>query len=411
MNGNGMLSKMAWDCSASKRWIAASFMLAVFCGMGCADHRISLQQFMAIQEKGSAATTQPAQEPTLTDEERTVLDRELGSYRLGPGDELNVTVSAPEAETAPTALVVHVNKNGEIRLPKVGVIKLGGLDLEDAESQVLDALIQKQIYDDKDKVVVHIGVASPDTTNVLVVGAAGAPGLVRLRRTERNLLNAVVAAGGMAQSSSGEVTLKRLRKPEESVTLNLQDPRQLRASLALGPLENGDILQVHAAKPNTVFVGGLVNAPGPQPYPAGTDVTVLQAIAAASGLRTDLTPREATLLRRINGQDYHVKLNLDRITTAKDPNITLAAGDVLWVPFTAETRVQDWINKNIFVRIGANATYGANYNMTGEDYLNNAARQRAQLYSNRGSGGSLQDTIDPFGFLQRTQTLNALQGR
>ena len=38
----------------------------------------------------------------------------------------------------------------------------------------------------------------------------------------------------------------------------------------------------------------------------------------------------------MNGHDVHVKLDLDRIQRSEDPDITLAAGDVLWVPFTLQ---------------------------------------------------------------------------
>jgi hypothetical protein len=202
--------------------------------------------------------------------------------------------------------------------------------------------------------------------------------------------------------------LKRLRGGD-TVTLNLHDPEQVKAAVALPPLEDGDIVSVEASVPNTIFVGGLVNAPRPQEYPPGTTTTVLQAIAASGGLRTDVTPREGTLIRRLpDGRDVQVKLDMDRITKGKDPNITLLAGDVLWVPETVETRVQDWINRNAFIRVGASATYSLNYSMPGIDYLNNAARQ-AQFGGFNGS--QTQQNFDPFGFLMRNQSLNAIQNQ
>ena len=69
------------------------------------------------------------------------------------------------------------------------------------------------------------------------------------------------------------------------------------------------------------------------------------------------------------------------------------------------TRVQDWINRNIFIRAGATATYNLNYSMPGVDFLNTAARQ-SQI---GGAGSNLQDSFDPFGFLLRNQALQNLQ--
>lgn len=380
----------------------AMVLLTLAGSAGCSDHRISLSEFMAMQQvEEEVASTQPSTQPALDEEDRALIDRELGPARVGQGDIIAIIVMAPDTTVAPASMQVRVDRKGEIHLPVLGAVKVAGLELEDVEARLQEAYVPK-VYADA---AINVNVVSPETTDVLVTGSVGSPGLVKLRRTERNLLQAMVAAGGVSQLASGEVTLRRLRQPDQEVTINLLDPVQLRESLALAPLERGDLVEVHAATPNTVFVGGLVNQPGPQPYLAGTRVTVLQALAAASGLRTDLTPREATLIRRMNGKDVHVKLDLDKMTTAKDPNITLAAGDVLWVPYTVETRIQEWINKNVFLRTGASATYNLNYSMNGVDYLNSAAERAAENYS----PGNLQDSFDPFGFLLRNQSLQNLQ--
>jgi protein involved in polysaccharide export with SLBB domain len=352
----------------------------------------------------------------LAEDDHAALERELGPYRVGPGDVLGVLVLGPMAapEVAPGApagvtagLPVRVDRKGEIRLPNVGTIKVAGLELEDVEARIHEAYITRQIYTDPNQVSVNVTVTSPEMTNVLVTGAAITPGVIQLRRTQRNLLYAVAAAGGMTQIASGDVTVKRLRQPTEEVTYNLYDPEQLRASLAAPPLEHGDIVEVCAAPPNIVFVGGMVMTPGPQTYLPGTHVSVLQVLAAANGTRQDLiSVHKATLIRRLNGHDVHVKLDLNRIQAAKDPNIKLAAGDILWVPSTISSRIEDWMNRNLFLRAGATATYGLSYDMPGVDYLNRAA---AQQFSNFNNGG-LQDQFDPFGFLLRNQALSNLQG-
>jgi protein involved in polysaccharide export with SLBB domain len=269
------------------------------------------------------------------------------------------------------------------------------MELEAVDEAVRGAYVPSVVKD----AAVHVELVTPETTNVMVTGAVTAPGLVALRRTERNLMFAIVGAGGASNLASGRVTLRRIRRPTEQVTLDLTDPTQLRAALALKPLQNGDIVNVHAATPNTIFVGGLVNAPSPQPYAPGVEVSVLQAIAAAGGLRTDIYPKEGTLIRRMpDGKDAHVKLELDRIADGRDPNILLAAGDVLWVPHTFETRVQDFINRNIFLRAGVTV----NYSVTGIEFLN-----RHKLQAGR-YGGDLEDSYDPFGFLTRGAAIQTL---
>ena len=364
---------------------------------GCTDHRISLAEFLEMQQETREAepTTQPAE---IQQQARALIDRQLGPYRVGPADELLVTLTGTEEAAVLPPVPVRVDRRGQIDLPMVGAVRVADLELEDVEDAIKAAYVPK-VYR---SAVVHVSLMQPDTTNVLVHGAVTLPGLVRLRRTERNLLFAIVAAGGVSDLASGRVTLHRIRRPDEDVTLDLTDPEELHAALALDPLEHGDIIHVEAATPNIIYAGGLLNAPRSQPYPPGTRVTVLQAIAAAGGLRTDVTPREATLIRRLaEGQDVHVKLDLDRLATGKDPNIVLAAGDILWVPETLETRVQDFVNRNFFIRAGVSAN--VSYNVTGIEFLNRRGMQGAQ----RG-GGNLQDTFDPYGFLSRNSALQTL---
>jgi protein involved in polysaccharide export with SLBB domain len=344
--------------------------------VGCADHRICQRDFQRMQRVGMRAET--AKPTTAPAAEAAMLDRELGPYRIGPGDIVQVTVTVPQeaavSQVVP-ALLVRVKSDGTINMPLAGSIKVADLTLEDAEQAVLAAYVPKSYR--QANVLIQVTQAAP--TNVLVLGAVVNPGLVPLSRTERNLLFAMARAGGASQSASGAVTLRRIRQTD-TVTLNLRDPEQLKAALAIEPLEQGDIVTVQAAKPNTVFVGGLVLASSPQSYAPGTEITLLQAVAAAGGLRTDVTPREATLIRRMDGKDVHVKLDLDRIATGKDDNITLAAGDILWVPHTFGTRVQEFINQNLKIGASAHASYGANYRDSGSAlYGDEKGAQRAVI--------------------------------
>lgn len=381
-------------------WLLAS-------ALGCAaDERISLQQF--IEEYGDAAgapvetipTSQPTTAPAL---DMATVERELSRYRVGPGDVLTVSVYQTDVGRLVVPIETRVNAEGNIELPAVGQVKVAGLDLIQTDQRIRDALVPN-VYQD---VVIHTALIEPEPTRVLVYGAVTLPGLVQLRRTDRNLLHAMVGAGGVTQLASGRVTLKRMRDPGEQVSLDLLDPMELRTALAMAPLQNGDIVEVEAAQPNTIFVGGLVLAPAPQTYPPGTNITFLQALAAAGGPRTDVFPKEAVLTRRMpDGHEVRVKLDLHRLTHGDDPNITLLTGDIVWIPETLETRVQDWINRNVFIRVGGSATYSLTYDQPGIGYLNSSAAR-----SGGGNFNNQQQAFDPLGFLSRSQSLNTLVGR
>jgi len=352
-----------------------------------------LAEFLAMQQDAREAAVESPSAAEL-DEVREQLDRQLGPYKVGAGDELTITLTGADATPLFPPTVARVNREGRIDLPLVGAIDVNGMELEDIDQAIREAFVPGVLKD----VAAHVSLYNTEATSVLVVGAVTAPGLVPLRRTERNLLFAIVAAGGASDLATGEVTLQRLRQPGETLSLDLTNPMELRAALALEPLADGDILTVHAAAPNTIYVGGLVNAPHPQIYRPGVQISILQALAAAGGVRTDVFPREGTLIRRMpNGQDVQVKLDLKRIGNGSDPNILLAGGDILWVPWTTNTRIQDWVNRNIYFRAGASVTYNA----TALEYMNSNAERAA---NNR----NLEDTFDPFGFLNQNAALNSL---
>src|SRR5690606_32430633 len=134
----------------------------------------------------------------------------------------------------------------------------------------------------------------------------------------------IVAAGGLAQNSSGKAIIRRVRQPEEPVEVDLYTPGGVRQALAMPPLEQGDVIELAATSPNYVYVQGLVNYARPQEVAPRAKVTVLQVLAAAGGLRTDITPKEGTLIRRLpNGEDVHVKLDLWKIQRGEAENIEL----------------------------------------------------------------------------------------
>ncbi len=363
---------------------------------GCSrDNRISLSEFVEQQGRDGAPTpvfhppaTQPAEAAEV-----------MGPYRVGEGDVLGVTLTGVDQTGTVAPISARVNRDGNVDLPIVGKVQVAGDPLQDVEQTIQNAYVPS-VYR---QASVHVQLVQPETVNVLVTGAVTAPGLVQLPRSQRNLLYAVAAAGGISSLASGEVTLRRLNAPGETVEINMLDPEQLQYALTMQPLRNGDIVIAKAATPNAIFISGLVMAPHVQINPPGTEMTVLQALASAGGLRMDLlSVNEATLIRRMpNGEDVHVKLDINKIQKGDDPNITLAAGDILWVPHTVETRIEDWANRNLFFRAGFSAV--GTYNATAIEYMNSNAREQAV-----GVTGNLENTFDPFGFLIRQQQLNQL---
>jgi polysaccharide export outer membrane protein len=336
------------------RTLCLSLGAAVLLGsMGCEDklNTITFEQFTELQRE--MAPPEPGPPPADLDTGELRVDRNFPPYQAGRDDVLFVIFTRLELDLPPEVRVL-VHSDGTVDLPVVGKVAVEGLTLEQIEDAIHQAYVPSVVRD----LSVHATVETYQTTRVMVVGAVLTPGGVSLPRYQRNMLYAVLAAGGVTSEASGQATLERIRRPAEKVTIDLTDPVELEAALALDPLEDGDIIRVEAAFPNTIFVGGLVNAPAAQIYPPGVHVNFLQAIASAGGLRTDVTPKRGLLVRRMpDGRDVRVELDLKRIQRGEDQNFMLAAGDIVWVPETFETDLQDFINRNFFFRAGVSVTY------------------------------------------------------
>jgi len=351
---------------------------------GCAkDPRISMRQFIEMQRSmnEAPAATQPSDHVAKLWRERAYVP-----YRVGPGDVVTVTLVGLNAPTDTIVVTARVSREGTIELPMAAPIQIGGLEVEDAEASIRKQYVPAVVR----SLTVNVQVASYHTTDVLVVGSVTSPGYVTLQRTERDVLHAVAAAGGFSYEASGEITLQRVRNPAEQIRLDLLEPREAAAVFSIAPLESGDIVTVDAADPSMIFVGGLVNAPGPKSYPPGSELNLLQALAMSGGIREDVFPKEATLVRRMaDGRDVQVKLDLDRLKRGEDPNIALAAGDIFWVPETAGTRFVDFLNRTLFFRAGVSVVYDP---IQFENYRRALNQQdiTARLQKRQG-------LIDPFG--------------
>ena len=180
-----------------------------------------MQEFLELEEEARLASEVPATQPVSDMEAaRAFLDSQFGPYKVGPHDVLTVMlteVSGLVGGTGLSAVRVRVDRNGQINLPIVGNISVDGLELKDIENLITDTYVPK-VYREA---ICHVNLAEYEATNVIVTGTVGAPGMISLRRTERNLLYALVLAGGISDASSGWVTLQRLRRPGDPLKLNI----------------------------------------------------------------------------------------------------------------------------------------------------------------------------------------------
>ncbi len=316
---------------------------------GCQkDTRITMSELEDLQAVASA------EPPAVVKPEELAL-ADVQPYQVVDGDVLAITLlGLREDRYEPVNLEFRVHDDGTIVFPIVGKIEVAGLTLGGVEQAIVTA--HADVVKD---LAVYVRLAGAESTTVLVQGAVTQPGLIELPGDQRNVVYAVSQAGGFQMDSSGLVRLRPIRADREPLVFDFNNINDVRRALSAAPLESGDVVMVAAAPQDVVYVIGLVNAPGVVSVPRSGEVSLVRALAASGGLRDFLDPPEATLWRRLpNGNQVRVKLELDKIMNGERPDVALAAGDVLDVPHTPETRFREWLAANLkFGPFGVTAMY------------------------------------------------------
>ena len=121
-------------------------------------------------------------------------------YVLGPGDEVRIQIWG----TIDFAGNQTLDRNGQINLPKIGAVSLGGVQVKD-----LEAVLKKQVGTVFNNVNVNAALGKLRGITVYVVGQANQPGTYYLNSLS-TLVNAVFASGGPnTNGSMRQIELKR----------------------------------------------------------------------------------------------------------------------------------------------------------------------------------------------------------
>jgi polysaccharide export outer membrane protein len=101
-------------------------------------------------------------------------------------------------------------------------------------------------------------------------------------------------------------------------------------------LTGGEEIRVPEAGKITVV--GNVNRPGAFPVREAGDHTVLKLVALSEGLMPYAEKVAFIIRRELNGTDQEIPVELEKIMKRESPDVTLAAGDILYVPDNKKRR-------------------------------------------------------------------------
>jgi polysaccharide export outer membrane protein len=243
-----------------------------------------------------------------------------GAQKLGPDDLVEVSVyNVPELTTK-----ARVNESGNLYMPLVGYVPVGGLTLDQAQT-----LIEKRLSDGRFVIDPHVSVlvTQPGAQGASILGEVNKPGIYAVSGMAR-LFDLISAAGGLTERAGRSVAVTRRDQPDKPIVVelarNVEDKPE--SNIAVSP---GDTIVVRKA--DIVYVVGDVGRPSGFLMESGR-LTVLQAIALAGGTTHTAKLSGARLIHKGPGGLTETSVHLQRILSAKSPDVPMQADDILFVP-------------------------------------------------------------------------------
>ena len=250
-----------------------------------------------------------------------------GQYKLSiaGGDLLEVAVYGSDDLKRD----IRVNDAGEITLPLIGVVHVGGLPAEEAEKAIATAYLKGGFVKDPQVTVLIKEFA---TQGISVLGEVTKPG-VYPALGERRLFDMISAASGLTPKAGHTITITRRNEPDHPVEVTLQEDlsRSLNSNLEVYP---GDTIVV--SKAGIVYVVGDVAKPGGFVLENNSEhLTVLQAIALAQGTNRTAGLKDARIIRKGPNGMVETPIDLAQIMKAKAQDQPLHNDDIVFVPVSA----------------------------------------------------------------------------
>lgn len=246
------------------------------------------------------------------------------SYKINPGDQLNVQVFGEPTLTQS----VTVLDDGTIEYPMVGKVAVGGKTPPQAADAIKDALLRYVRHP-----MVTVSLAQEGQNNVLVLGNVKTPGRYVVR-SGAHLSDAIAAAGGLGTTNGDYPDARVTQDNGTNQQVSLQELLVDGKSKLNVPLSNNAVVYVEGPLPIQVEVVGAVDHPGYYTVHQGDRLSVAIAQAGTSAnAKADLN--HVTITHDADGKTVKQQVNMYNALEkgergAGDP--VLHKDDVVYVP-------------------------------------------------------------------------------
>lgn len=242
------------------------------------------------------------------------------NYQVGPGDVLQIDVWGASEATYKE----KVNKQGNISIQGVGLIKLSGLSIEKATSKINSYL--KRIYaginaskNSYQKVYTSVSLSKIRTVQVNMIGEIKVPGTYSLSALS-TVLNALYAAGGPTKNGTfREVSL--IRKGKRIADFDIYKYLTQGSEKGNLQLQDQDLIIVKPYQ-NLIVVKGAVKRPGRYELKKGE--TMADLLDFCGGL-TPTVYKNTIVVERVGKKEREIR----EIPFSQQSSFIMKGGDVI----------------------------------------------------------------------------------
>lgn len=239
-------------------------------------------------------------------------------YPLGPGDELIITVWG-EVELRHELII---DREGQIYIPKVGVIKAAGQSLAELTPRLKSIMARSYSSLSNNRAFLDVALGKLRAIKVYVVGEVNNPGLFTVPALS-SVFSLLFYAGGLRNSGSLR-NIMLVRNDEVTATLDFYEFLRTGKKFPNVRIQNYDVIVVPSAQKRVSLDGAVIK---PAIYELKENEGLIDLIHLAGGLLSNAYADQLRIERYVQNRDQiYLTVNY-RELQAKNENFALLNGD------------------------------------------------------------------------------------
>lgn len=262
-------------------------------------------------------------------------------YVIQPGDTFHMSVYNQSSLDAN----ILIAPDGTSSLPLVGIVRLSGMNMEDA-TKVVEQKLSKYLRSP----LVTLSPVNISGYYFTIAGRVVRPGNYTVSIGQTKLLDAIALSGGFQVGSFNNDTVELADLDNAYIKRNGRVlPVDFKKLVYEGddlnniPLLNGDYIYVPSTMSGFIIFLGEV---GQNTYVGFREgMTLVQGLAYVSGLKTETYNRYVRVIRGGSENTVVYTVDIDRILNGKMKDFALRANDIVYVPMDGLSKWNQGIRK------------------------------------------------------------------